>query len=828
MTGLRRLILLGGSIIALACCQLAVGGECTPGNLLRHATARAEILLLHPERLTDDTLVEEGYSWENEQSALIAGPALYFDLGSPIEIKAMLVQGDHRGSYTISGSLDSERWFTLWITPAAEGPGMRLRSSVVVAGAARYLRVENPRAPGAYAISEIQAYCAPPQPWPPSLQARSGKLDLSLTADTWAYTRSLDHHRLTVAVFGLLVFFGLALQRAEQSSLARRAASALAGLSVAYLLHRATKQTHPLEQALQLAAVGITGLALFLLAARRFYGRIFTVRLERGRAAALAVLLAGTGALLYAVAVAVAYAFHSPIALPIAAGLVLAALLLVWVNRSGDWQAASRAVALAALTVASAYSFTSFGAFYDWRDLVKGEGAGAIYNTANPWRPVIYHDQFHYYMGSKYFREIGYDKLYRCAALAERDNGRGALVERQRVRDLTTNLLHPGAAILAKAEPCREQFTPQRWEAFRADVYYFRTRVGIEASERYLTDHGYNATPLWTAFNRFIVSGTRASDGTQVSLAMIDVGLLAGAFALLCWAFGAPAAVLAALVWGTTRIWMYMTLGGVGSFGRFYSVFAVVAGCCLLKKQKLVLGGFSLAVALLLRVFPGALLFGPGVAFVHQLVVKRRLDTKHGKVLAGAALALAVLGSFSLAATNGLETYRGFLVNAMKHANTPLTNNIGLKTLFSSSTKGAGAIVMEPEAEDPYASWKQKRRNTFEQRMAWYWLAVIALMSLSAAVCVRVHEPWRIVPLGVLPMFCIFDLTNYYYALSIVLAPLAIARLQHVVVLLAATIAGQLAFRYASDLMFPLYSALVLGMLLYFLAASWHTTKAQA
>src|SRR5688572_13090918 len=30
---------------------------------------------------------------------------------------------------------------------------------------------------------------------------------------------------------------------------------------------------------------------------------------------------------------------------------------------------------------------------------------------------------FHYYVGSKYFRELGYDNLYRCTAVAELDLG---------------------------------------------------------------------------------------------------------------------------------------------------------------------------------------------------------------------------------------------------------------------------------------------------------------------------------------------------------------------------------------------------------------------
>src|SRR5262245_38610397 len=39
--------------------------------------------------------------------------------------------------------------------------------------------------------------------------------------------------------------------------------------------------------------------------------------------------------------------------------------------------------------------------------------------------PKYYHrwDQFHYYMGAKYFREMGYDGLYKCSVIAEDELG---------------------------------------------------------------------------------------------------------------------------------------------------------------------------------------------------------------------------------------------------------------------------------------------------------------------------------------------------------------------------------------------------------------------
>ena len=51
------------------------------------------------------------------------------------------------------------------------------------------------------------------------------------------------------------------------------------------------------------------------------------------------------------------------------------------------------------------------------------------------------HEFYHYYLGSKYFKEIGYTDLYECTAVAEVELGRGAAVAKRDLRDLHVNLI---------------------------------------------------------------------------------------------------------------------------------------------------------------------------------------------------------------------------------------------------------------------------------------------------------------------------------------------------------------------------------------------------
>ena len=58
--------------------------------------------------------------------------------------------------------------------------------------------------------------------------------------------------------------------------------------------------------------------------------------------------------------------------------------------------------------------------------------ATAISATSN-----FYHrwEFFHYYLGSKYDRELGYERLYHCAAVAQADSGQANEVRARKLRD---------------------------------------------------------------------------------------------------------------------------------------------------------------------------------------------------------------------------------------------------------------------------------------------------------------------------------------------------------------------------------------------------------
>ena len=67
---------------------------------------------------------------------------------------------------------------------------------------------------------------------------------------------------------------------------------------------------------------------------------------------------------------------------------------------------------------------------------------------------------FHYYLGSKYDRELGYTRIYQCAAVAQADSGQANEVKTRKLRDLAKeDLLVPAQTVLEHPEECKDRFS---------------------------------------------------------------------------------------------------------------------------------------------------------------------------------------------------------------------------------------------------------------------------------------------------------------------------------------------------------------------------------
>jgi hypothetical protein len=502
------------------------------------------------------------------------------------------------------------------------------------------------------------------------------------------------------------------------------------------------------------------------------------------------------------------------------------------------WRSEGSAVAteretLAALMLSSVLAFSNFAAFHGTR-------------------VVHYWDAFHYVMGSKYFAENGYERLYLSSLLAERDDGWGGKLATRQALDLRTNKLLDAPGILVDAPLVREAFGHDRWRAFRQDIRLFRSFLSERQWALLFFDHGYNATPVWTMFGSALTSLAWKRDlppeGMEYSLqnlrsrppeerqaiearfkadrdrfasqleclALIDALLYAGMFLLIAWAFGLRASALAMMVWGLGDPWPYYWTGG--AFARTPWLFSAVAGVCLVKRGWMVAGGFALASSFLLRIFPAAIWCGIVLRAGWYGLRFRKLDPETIRMAAGAVLAIGILFPASLWATGGIPTYREFLTNSAKHVDTPLVNHMGLATLLSWDSDLTIAKLGVARSRAAAYEWQDGRRSTFDARKPVFVLVSLALFGLLA-MAVRRSEAWEAAVFGTVCLIVLFELTSYYYCFIALLAAYCVTRLRHTIMLLLVPLTGQGVHLLSSeaDVRFFWHTVLALGAYVYLL-----------
>jgi hypothetical protein len=432
---------------------------------------------------------------------------------------------------------------------------------------------------------------------------------------------------------------------------------------------------------------------------------------------------------------------------------------------------------------------------YEWRAEKMGEviphkwkrriaatltvlGFGAYYDFGNPnTRYADYyhrHEFYHYYMGSKYFQEVGYVRLYECSMIAEVENGRAADIRQREIRDLRVNLIKPVTDTYVFSDPaqCKRHFSPERWEGFKKDINWFYNSARGSYWEGMQKDHGYNPPPVWTMEGKFFGSFGPADDVYFKLLSCIDVFLQLGAILLMGWAFGWRAMAITAVWWGCNAPANFYWTGG--AFIRQDWIFFLVASFCLARKRRFVLSGAALTWSVLLRLFPITIF--PGVALIMlfhclrqwragvPLWSFRAWHPDHRRFIGGCIVAAGILIPASIVATGGPNSYQDFYAHTIKtHKRTPLTNTMGLETVLVSNWEGRMRFARNDNMDDPFEGWKQGRLDRFDASQPIF-LGIVGILFLWTAWALRRTKfLWMGMALGLPMFFALTNLTCYYF-----------------------------------------------------------------
>lgn len=373
-------------------------------------------------------------------------------------------------------------------------------------------------------------------------------------------------------------------------------------------------------------------------------------------------------------------------------------------------------------------------------------------------------EHYHYYLGSKYFSELGYARLYACSAVADAEDGLGAAVAERKIRNLESNRIESTAGILGDPDGCKQHFSPERWEAFRGDVAWFRGQVSPAYWERAQLDHGYNAPPLWTLVGGGLARlASPASKPASLALALIDPLLLVVMWTAVFRTFELRAVAAALIWWGTNQAADFSWTGG--AFLRQDWLVLTVLGLCAMVTGRPGWGGFALAWATLLRVFPGFLVAALVLQTLPRMVRDRslKLSEVERRFALGSVAALAILGGLSLGA-GGLSAWTEFVSNARVHLGSHGSNTLGLEPVLAYEHASRLEATGDQALDDPFRDWEAARNRVLERRWP-FGVAALAAFVVLLVWAVRRPPPWVVLVLGIGLIPFTTAQSCYYYSI---------------------------------------------------------------
>jgi hypothetical protein len=434
-----------------------------------------------------------------------------------------------------------------------------------------------------------------------------------------------------------------------------------------------------------------------------------------------------------------------PCLLAIVSGLIFA----WWHHRPGPWHH-GRSLVMAVMILLALGAFSQAG---KWHTLYPRIGPN---QHAKMTTYFHFHEIWHYYVGAKYYPELGYRGLYLAYLLADDESiQRITSAGVRNMEDILTTL--PREEALTKArEEIRSKFTDDRWQAFTEDYLWLASVAPNKWLNQGLFDAGFNPPPSWN------VMGHPLANLMPIGLWLpwVDVLLFLIATTMIFRAYGPLGAFGWIMAYGLSYVsdigWM------AGSFFRQGWLVTLACSMACLKERRFAWAGALLAISTGLRIFPILFLAGAGVSLLYRAYQSQQWQPVWRFSLGAGITGLCLLG-LSLAMF-GWAAWIDFFANIAAHKNVYFVKHVGFRkiALFDDWVTGQdfhGTLGMMR-----FRNWNMKLQEHWAA-MQVIFLPIASLFSLWAAwLCTRIRPTEAALLLGLSVLFWFEMPANYYYA----------------------------------------------------------------
>lgn len=420
----------------------------------------------------------------------------------------------------------------------------------------------------------------------------------------------------------------------------------------------------------------------------------------------------------------------------IAGGLIVLHLFL---RRLGKWWERFLFLSLAILAIVSS-------------------GAALLQYTVTRPRYFDVGDTFSYFVGPKYFDEIGYDQHYGCAALSQQELGHRIP---PRARDLTTNRVTKIEEHLTpeKRRACKARFTPERWKSYTQDIETFRTWHSRSRWHHRFIDHGYNGTPFHQFVAGNLANAVELDHRSLVLLALLNHLVVFVVFGFVVRAFGWRFGLLFVVLF-FSNIPDRWLLGG--TYLRFLWIACLVTGVSLLRLKRYGSAAVLLVCSAFLSMFPVFFLLGIVIKMAMDLWKRRSFEPNHVYFVAFGALAVFFVGLLTISHGFGVQNWTDFLAQMDLNSGRLATGRIGFIYNF--------LWPKEMAIDDEMISY-HRRLVALDEPLLWFvtlnhlrYALIAAILGLVVYAGRRMDDVELTVLLGFSCFFLFLSTVRYYYA----------------------------------------------------------------
>ncbi len=290
---------------------------------------------------------------------------------------------------------------------------------------------------------------------------------------------------------------------------------------------------------------------------------------------------------------------------------------------------------------------------------------------------VHFYDAYHYLLGPKYYTELGYFDLYECTVLADAETTR--FIGNSEIRDLR-GYRHIKANRVRANSRCKSNFSPERWEAFKADYEAIAKAAGPHTIRRAIRDYGYNGTP----FNAWV--GAHIADSfqlnyTSLTLAtLIDTLSICALMAGIALTFGFNLGSLLAIAFFTAFSDRFAYIGA--SFFRYHWMVLSGFGLIAMARRRYATSSVLLSLAAMLNVFPVLFMLGIGAKACSDVVRTQIVRRAHVRFTLASLATASTAFLISVLQPGGLANWREFFGDMSKHSQLITVSRIGYKYLL--------------------------------------------------------------------------------------------------------------------------------------------------